>query len=102
MLIPELGSGAVKITPGHDFNDFEVGKRAGFKAGDMLNMLDAEAKRGADGGFRIPDDISAWTGSTRARKLWRPSKRQACWNASRIARSRRLMATAPARSSNRG
>jgi valyl-tRNA synthetase len=41
---PELGSGAVKITPGHDFNDFEVGKRAGIKAGDMLNMLDAEAK----------------------------------------------------------
>jgi valyl-tRNA synthetase len=40
---PELGSGAVKITPGHDFNDFEVGKRAGFKAADMLNMLDAEA-----------------------------------------------------------
>ena len=26
---PALGSGAVKITPGHDFNDFEVGKRAG-------------------------------------------------------------------------
>ena len=41
---PELGSGAVKITPGHDFNDFEVGKRAGFKAADMLNMLDADAK----------------------------------------------------------
>ncbi len=41
---PELGSGAVKITPGHDFNDFEVGKRAGFKAADMLNMFDAEAK----------------------------------------------------------
>ncbi len=52
---PELGSGAVKITPGHDFNDFEVGKRAGFKAGDMLNMLDAEAKvvQVADG--LIPD-----------------------------------------------
>jgi valyl-tRNA synthetase len=41
---PELGSGAVKITPGHDFNDFEVGKRAGIKAADMLNMLDAEAR----------------------------------------------------------
>ena len=41
---PELGSGAVKITPGHDFNDFEVGRRAGIKAADMLNMLDAEAK----------------------------------------------------------
>ena len=37
---PELGSGAVKITPGHDFNDFEVGKRAGFAAREMLNMLD--------------------------------------------------------------
>jgi len=41
---PELGSGAVKITPGHDFNDFEVGKRAGIKAGEMLNMFDAEAR----------------------------------------------------------
>ena len=41
---PELGSGAVKITPGHDFNDFEVGKRAGFKASEMLNMLDGEAR----------------------------------------------------------
>jgi len=41
---PELGSGAVKITPGHDFNDFEVGKRAGMKAGEMLNMLDAKAR----------------------------------------------------------
>jgi valyl-tRNA synthetase len=41
---PELGSGAVKITPGHDFNDFEVGKRAGFKASDMLNMLNGEGR----------------------------------------------------------
>jgi valyl-tRNA synthetase len=41
---PELGSGAVKITPGHDFNDFEVGKRAGFKPAEMLNMLDAQAR----------------------------------------------------------
>ena len=54
---PELGSGAVKITPGHDFNDFEVGKRAGFKPAEMLNMLDAQAKvtQTADG--RIPDDL---------------------------------------------
>ena len=41
---PELGSGAVKITPGHDFNDFEVGKRAGIKPSEMLNMFDAEAR----------------------------------------------------------
>ena len=40
---PELGSGAVKITPGHDFNDFEVGKRAGFAPAEMLNMLDGNA-----------------------------------------------------------
>ncbi|GGB97166.1 valine--tRNA ligase [Novosphingobium endophyticum] len=40
---PELGSGAVKITPGHDFNDFDVGKRAGIRPADMLNMFDAEA-----------------------------------------------------------
>ena len=40
---PSLGSGAVKITPGHDFNDFEVGRRAGMKASEMLNMLDAKA-----------------------------------------------------------
>jgi valyl-tRNA synthetase len=41
---PSLGSGAVKITPGHDFNDFEVGVRAGFKPGEMLNMFDATAR----------------------------------------------------------
>jgi valyl-tRNA synthetase len=48
---PELGSGAVKITPGHDFNDFEVGKRAGFKPAEMLNMLDGDGKvtQAADG-----------------------------------------------------
>jgi valyl-tRNA synthetase len=52
---PELGSGAVKITPGHDFNDFEVGKRAGFKPADMLNMFDAEAKVVQCGG--IPEEF---------------------------------------------
>ena len=54
---PELGSGAVKITPGHDFNDFEVGRRAGIKAVDMLNMLDAEARviQTADG--LIPGEL---------------------------------------------
>ena len=54
---PELGSGAVKITPGHDFNDFEVGKRARFRATDMLNMLDAAARivQTADG--LIPEEL---------------------------------------------
>ncbi|MEA3043306.1 MAG: valyl-tRNA synthetase, partial [Sphingomonadales bacterium] len=52
---PELGSGAVKITPGHDFNDFEVGKRAGFKPNEMLNMFDAQARVVQCGG--IPDEL---------------------------------------------
>jgi valyl-tRNA synthetase len=54
---PELGSGAVKITPGHDFNDFEVGRRAGFKPGEMLNMLDGEGRvvQTADG--LIPHEL---------------------------------------------
>jgi valyl-tRNA synthetase len=38
---PEKGSGAVKITPAHDFNDFMVGKRAGL---DAINIMDAYAR----------------------------------------------------------
>ena len=38
---PEQGSGAVKITPAHDFNDFEVGKRHGLA---MVNIFDADAR----------------------------------------------------------
>jgi valyl-tRNA synthetase len=52
---PELGSGAVKITPGHDFNDFEVGKRAGIKPADMLNMFDAEGRVVQTSDGLIPD-----------------------------------------------
>jgi valyl-tRNA synthetase len=38
---PEKGTGAVKITPAHDFNDFEVGKRHGLP---VINVLDAEGQ----------------------------------------------------------
>jgi valyl-tRNA synthetase len=54
---PELGSGAVKITPGHDFNDFEVGKRAGMRPAEMLNMLDAEARVAQTADGLVPDDL---------------------------------------------
>ena len=37
----EKGSGAVKITPAHDFNDFEVGRRHDL---DMINVMDAEGR----------------------------------------------------------
>jgi len=38
---PEKGSGAVKITPAHDFNDFEVGNRHGLA---RISILDIEGK----------------------------------------------------------
>ncbi|MFT8431075.1 valine--tRNA ligase [Acetobacter orientalis] len=38
---PEKGTGAVKITPAHDFNDFEVGRRHNLS---MLSVLDEEAR----------------------------------------------------------
>ena len=38
---PEQGSGAVKITPAHDFNDFEVGKRNDL---EMISIFDEDAK----------------------------------------------------------
>ncbi|MBB5987141.1 valine--tRNA ligase [Sphingobium lignivorans] len=65
---PALGSGAVKITPGHDFNDFEVGKRAGIAPADMLNMLDAEGHvcQTADG--LIPEEL---IGHDRFEARWR-------------------------------
>ena len=38
---PEKGSGAVKITPGHDFNDYQVGKRHNLP---VINIFDAAAQ----------------------------------------------------------
>ncbi|HER25734.1 MAG TPA: valine--tRNA ligase, partial [Rhodospirillales bacterium] len=38
---PEKGSGAVKITPAHDFNDFEVGRRQDL---DVINIFDRDAR----------------------------------------------------------
>jgi valyl-tRNA synthetase len=37
---PEKGTGAVKLTPAHDFNDFEVGRRHGL---EMINIFDRVA-----------------------------------------------------------
>ncbi len=38
---PEFGTGCVKITPAHDFNDYDMGKRHGLP---MINILTADAK----------------------------------------------------------
>ena len=37
----EFGTGALKITPGHDFNDFEIGEKYGLK---KISIFDEEAK----------------------------------------------------------
>ncbi len=38
---PEFGSGCVKITPAHDFNDYEIGERHGLA---KINILDIDAR----------------------------------------------------------
>src|SRR5687768_1882274 len=38
---PEFGTGAVKITPGHDFNDYQVGKRHGL---EPISVMTLEAR----------------------------------------------------------
>ncbi len=57
---PEFGTGALKITPGHDPNDFEIGRKHGLEeivvigpdgrmneeAGEFAGMTVAEAQRG--------------------------------------------------------
>jgi len=42
---PAKGSGAVKMTPAHDFNDFEVGRRHGL---DLINIFDRDARLNDD------------------------------------------------------
>ncbi len=43
---PAKGTGAVKITPAHDFNDFEVGRRHDLP---LINVLDVEARLELEG-----------------------------------------------------
>ena len=75
---PEKGTGAVKITPAHDFNDFEVGKRHGLR---LINVLDAQARmtlganadfhEGVDPSHELAATVAALDGQDRfaARKL---------------------------------
>ncbi len=55
---PEKGSGAVKITPAHDFNDFQVGKRHNLP---MINVMDpfARINENAPADFRGLDRFAA-------------------------------------------
>ena len=55
---PEKGSGAVKITPGHDFNDYEVGRRHKLEALSVLT-LDAKLNDKAPAAYRGLDRFEA-------------------------------------------
>ncbi|RUP20315.1 valine--tRNA ligase [Methylobacterium sp.] len=52
---PEKGTGAVKITPAHDFNDFDVGRRNGL---GLINVLDPEGRMLLDGNADFLDGIA--------------------------------------------
>ncbi len=43
----EFGTGALKITPGHDFNDFEIGKRHGL---DVVKVIDDDGAMNGQAG----------------------------------------------------
>ncbi|WP_290847260.1 valine--tRNA ligase, partial [Henriciella sp.] len=52
---PEKGSGAVKITPAHDFNDFQVGERAGLPRLNILTHVASIVDGGEADAAGIPD-----------------------------------------------
>ena len=68
---PEKGTGAVKITPAHDFNDFEVGRRHKLEAINIFDKFAAAERQ------RRRRNIAASTASTRARRSWPISRRWA-------------------------
>ena len=56
---PEKGTGAVKITPAHDFNDFEVGRRHEAEGVMAINILDAQARVSLKGNLAFFDGLEA-------------------------------------------
>ena len=57
---PEFGTGCVKITPAHDFNDFDIGKRHNLK---VINILDLDGTLNAS----VPQQFRGLT-TTEARE----------------------------------
>ncbi len=57
---PLKGTGAVKITPAHDFNDWDVGRRAGLPA---INVMDTRAR------IALKDNAAFWDGARPADEL---------------------------------
>jgi len=57
---PEFGTGCVKITPGHDFNDYEIGKRHDLPLINILTM-DAALNENTPAKYRGMDRFEART-----------------------------------------
>ena len=81
---PEKGTGAVKVTPGHDVNDFEIGKRHQL---EMKSILDAH-------GTLITDDVpTAFLGLDRLKA--RPLVAQALEDAGNLVETQMVTHTIP-------
>src|SRR4051812_20548916 len=63
---PEKGTGAVKITPAHDFNDFEVGKRHDLP---LVNVLDDEGRLDLSGNEAFASGVPTSTDLAETFKL---------------------------------
>ena len=91
---PEYGSGAVKITPGHDPADYERGQRHSLP---IINILEKDGKLNENGG--------PFAGQVRARRSARSSSRSstrwACSARSRTSSTTSPPRTAPSRPSSR-
>ena len=102
---PEKGSGAVKITPAHDFNDFEVGKPAQ-PAADQRARSGGLPRAGRQRGLsaRPAGRLGAARGRIARRRAlrraqdrsWRGWRISASWSGSSRTRTWCRMATAPA------
>lgn len=65
----DFGSGAVKITGAHDFNDYQVAKRGGIP---MYNLMDTKANMRADGAPYVEEATTAQAIANGEAELLRP------------------------------
>ena len=90
---PELGSGCVKITPAHDPNDYEVGKRQNLP---MINILNPDGTLNANAG-----PYAGLTMQQARERVVADLERSACSIKSKTARSSWPIPTAARRRSSR-
>ena len=68
---PEFGTGALKITPGHDPNDFEIGRRHGLEEVTVIGEDGrmTEARRSASAGMEVDEARAAVVAALREEGL---------------------------------